>query len=332
MKNNLFLKSLGFAVIGGLVGFIFIFLNRNGVIFRYNKPASRALMEVTEQIVREKKPTPIQSSAFYAVVAKGYYDNTYSNQKIYIYSTTSLETILDNIVARDSQEIMQGSRLIGGPYWDSDKKPFSPNAGSLERFVVDSSFLYQVPKPPLYGGNEFKKALQTQKEASDGRTLEQGAAINFWGGVPGTEAPAGIWQNRLFEVTKKYKLSDKEYAYAQMVLAESVADAFMECWKVKYTYWTKRPDMTDKSIETAMPNPPFPGYVSGHSTISFTAATVLGSLFPKDKDVFLSDAEEAKNSRLWAGIHFPYDNEEGEKLGIAVGEFVVKKLKLEPIK
>lgn len=293
---------------------------------------SRKMMILAEQIVREKKPTPPQSSRFYAIVAKEYYTTIYITNKEYKYSTISLESILKKIVKQDSQEILAGERPVGVPYWVSDKKPFSPNAGKLERFVIDSGFSYNVPKPPLYGGDEFKKALLKVKEASDNRTLEQGAAINFWGGIPGTEAPAGIWQNRLYEVTKKYKLSDKEYAYAQMILAESVADSFMECWKVKYTYWTKRPDMTDTTIVTAMPNPPFPGYVSGHSTISFTAATVLGVLFPKDKEIFLSDAEEAKNSRLWAGIHFPYDNEEGEKLGKAVGEFVVKKLALKPIK
>lgn len=293
---------------------------------------SRNLMNMAEQIVREKKPTPPQSSRFYAVVAKEYYSVTYINKKKYVYSTSSLETLLKVIMAKDSQEVVSGTRLKGVPYWTSDKKPFSPNAGKAERFVIDSTFMYQVPKPPLYGGTEFKSALLVVKDASDNRTLEQGAAINFWGGIPGTEAPAGIWQNRLYEITKKYKLSDKEYAYAQMVLAESVADAFMECWKVKYTYWTKRPDMTDTTIATAMPNPPFPGYVSGHSTISFTAATVLGVMFPVDKDIFLQDAEEAKNSRLWAGIHFSYDNEEGQKLGIAIGEFVAKKLKLEQIK
>lgn len=314
-----------FSIIATLI-FSFLFYSNDRVL------PSRGVMIIAEQIVREKKPTPTQSSRFYAIVAKEYYTTTYNTNKEYKYSTSSLESILKKVIKQDSQEILAGERPVGVPYWVSDKKPFSPNAGKLERFVVDSSFSYQVPKPPLYGGGEFKKALQIVKDASDGRTLEQGAAINFWGGVPGTEAPAGIWQNRLYEVTKKYNLSDKEYAYAQMVLAESVADAFMECWKIKYTYWTKRPDMTDTTIAVAMPNPPFPGYVSGHSTISFTAATVLGVLFPKDKDVFLKDAEEAKNSRLWAGIHFPYDNEEGEKLGIAVGEFVVKKLTLESIK
>ena len=67
----------------------------------------------------------------------------------------------------------------------------------------------------------------------------------------------------------------------------------MECWKVKFTYQTKRPDMTDKSIATAMPNPPFPSYVSGHSTFSGAAATVLGHIIPQKITQFEAMATEA---------------------------------------
>jgi hypothetical protein len=121
-------------------------------------------------------------------------------------------------------------------------------------------------------------------------------------------------------------MTEEEFAYRQMILAQTLSDAFMECWKVKYIYWTKRPDMVNTTIHTAMPNPPFPSYVSGHSTISFAAATVLGYFFPNKKEMYLQNAEEAKNSRLWAGIHFSYDNEEGKKLGRQVGEEVIKTL------
>ncbi len=276
------------------------------------------------QIVREKKPTPPQSSRFYAVVARNYYENPTRE-----YATSTLTDTLTQIVANDSQEIKNKPK--GDEYWASPVAPFSPNAGSGERFIVDFGFTYAVPPPPLYTSESYMSALKEVAEASLDRTPEQGAAINFWGGIPGTEAPAGIWQTRLWEVSKKYNLSDERYAYAQMVLAEAVADAFMECWKVKFQYWTKRPDMVDTTIQTAMPNPPFPAYVSGHSTISFAAATVLGALFPNDASTYLANAEEAKNSRLWAGIHFSYDNEEVKILGTKVGEYVIQKLQLSPI-
>jgi hypothetical protein len=58
----------------------------------------------------------------------------------------------------------------------------------------------------------------------------------------------------------------------------------------------------------------------------------LAKIVPADSEQFFSDATAAKNSRLHAGIHFAYDNDEGEKLGRAIGEFAIGKLNLQKIK
>jgi hypothetical protein len=302
---------------------------------------ARTLMERAEQVVREDKPTPPQSSRFYALVATDYYQKLVNN-KINLdtyFSTTSMRAVLTKVVSEDNTNSAGFVMKKGPEYWDqvpawtqSTNIPFSPQAVKLTPFIIDETFAYQVPPPPVYGSAEFKAGLNEVKLAAERRTPEQGALINFWGGVPGTEAPAGIWQNRLRDVTKKYNLTNEEYAYAQMILAQTLADSFRECWRTKFVYQTKRPDMTDPTIPLAMANPPFPSYVSGHSTISFSAATVIAQMFPKEKEVVFSDALAAKNSRLHAGIHFPYDNDEGEKLGNAVGEFVIQKLNLHKIK
>ena len=297
-----------------------------------NKVTSRVVMELAQEIVKQKRPTPTQSSNFYAIVSRAYYETTHIEKNVYILSTSTLEKVLANLVLEDEAYGREIKQPRGEEYWDSIEKPFSPGASSGVRYVIGNDFAHGVQAPPRYGSEEYLSALAEVKRISQLRNADQIAAINFWGGVPGTVSPAGIWQNRLYEITKKYNLTDKEYSYAQMVLAESVADAFMECWGVKYTYWTKRPDMVDKSIETAMPNPPFPSYVSGHSTVSFTAATVLARLFPGDAHVFFDDAEEAMNSRLWAGIHFPFDNMAGKKLGMEVGSAVILKLDLQSMR
>jgi len=71
------------------------------------------------------------------------------------------------------------------------------------------------------------------------------------------------------------------------------------------------------------PAPPFPSYTSGHSTISAAAATVLGHLFPADAAGLATMAREAKDSRLWAGIHFPIDNETAATGGRRIGQLVL---------
>jgi len=312
-------------IVIALIGIIFISNNTPKESGVTTTVPSRELMEVGLQIVREDKPTPYQSSRFYAVIASDYYNNPSME-----YSTESLRSVLRDIVSNDSQEIID--RPVGEEYWNSPRAPFSPNAKDGSRFIIDEGFTYTVPPPPEFMSSLYMEELEKVKEASLNRTPEQSEAINFWGGIPGTEAPAGIWQNRLWSVSQKHNLDDHEYAYVQMILAQAIADSFMECWDVKYEYWTKRPDMADPTIQTAMDNPPFPSYVSGHSTNSYTAATVLSHFFPSDADIYMADAEEAKNSRLWAGIHFAYDNDEGAKLGTAIGNYVIEKLSLESVR
>jgi hypothetical protein len=99
--------------------------------------------------------------------------------------------------------------------------------------------------------------------------------------------------------------------------------------------------------------PPFAEYVSGHSTFSMAAATVLKSFLGSDDygqcatfppgwskvepgfaparevvlcwETFTQAAEEAGQSRLYGGIHFRQGNEEGLMLGRKVGEQVWEK-------
>ncbi len=289
------------------------------------KPGSRIVMERAMQIVRDDRPSAPQASLFYAQVAKRYYEeggseNSYSNEWLY-------KVLAEVMVAnREFTELP-----IGEEYWESPRNPVTPHIHEYDRFILDNSFSYIVPPPPLYGSDEYQRALHRVKTATINRTPSQETLIAYWAGVTGTETPAGIWQNKLWDIAKNDSLTDTQYAWAQMILAEGIADAFMECWDVKYTYWTKRPSMVDPSIKLSFPNPNFPSYVSGHATISYTASTLLARMFPQHIESTFLDAEIAKNTRLWSGVHFAHDNEEGMQLGIAVGDFIINKLSLEAV-
>jgi membrane-associated phospholipid phosphatase len=77
--------------------------------------------------------------------------------------------------------------------------------------------------------------------------------------------------------------------------------------------------LIDRSWPSYITTPPFPAYVSGHSTTSGAAATVLGAFFPDQARELDAMAEEAAISRLYGGIHFRSDNEAGLELGHRVG-------------
>ena len=134
-------------------------------------------------------------------------------------------------------------------------------------------------------------------------------------------------------------------AYARVGLA--MGDAFIGCWKVKYTYNLIRPisyiqQYIDDQWTSLLGTPPFPTYASGHSTSSGAAATVLTDLFgarsftdwthtvrglpPRFFDSFEDAAQEAADSRLYGGIHYRFDNEEGLAHGQRIGQLILDRV------
>lgn len=67
------------------------------------------------------------------------------------------------------------------------------------------------------------------------------------------------------------------------------------------------------------PTPNHPSYPSAHACISGAVSTVLSAQFPSEKDELTALAEEGALSRLFAGIHYRFDNETGLALGRRVG-------------
>ena len=211
------------------------------------------------------------------------------------------------------------------------KPPLSPAAGAWQLWLVDEA-LFTAPPPPAPASAEQRAQLAAVKRAVAARDARWVNRINFWGGAPGTNTPSGIWQDVLADELhgSPAAADDLVYAHLQSDLARTLADAFIETWRVKFTYWSARPDMVDPTVSTAMPDPRFPGYVSGHSAVSAAAATLLGVLVPAKVNVWFADAEEARDSRLMAGIHFPVDNDEGFALGRQVGRAASVALRFRP--
>ena len=172
------------------------------------------------------------------------------------------------------------------------------------------------------GSPAFAAELAAVQEAVAWRTPEQRAAAEFWAGGPGTVTPGGLWIGVARDLIVRDGL---DLAHAARVLALTsiaIADAFVCCWDAKYAFWLPRPTTADPGLDVLFPTPPFPSYTSGHATVSAAAGTILGHLFPSDAADLRRRADEARDSRLWAGIHYPIDNEMGATMGAAVGRLV----------
>jgi hypothetical protein len=126
---------------------------------------------------------------------------------------------------------------------------------------------------------------------------------------------------------ERYSLDEKRSIQVFALLNMALMDAGIGCWDAKYTYWLIRPSQADPAVTTPVGLPNFPSYVSGHATFSGAAATLLGAVFPSASRDLQTMAEEAAMSRLYGGIHYRFDNEEGLKLGRRIGALAVTELR-----
>jgi membrane-associated phospholipid phosphatase len=205
-------------------------------------------------------------------------------------------------------------------------EPLEPLAGTWATWVLPSGAALRPPPPPTWGSPVWQAELLAAQEAVARRTPEQEGAVNFWAGGSGTVTPAGLWVEIARDLIVRDELDLPQAAQVLACLSVAMADSFVCCWDAKFTYWTARPITTDPTLDVLIPTPPFPSYTSGHATISAAAATVLSAFFPAEADALAAMAIEAKNSRLWAGIHFPIDNDMGALGGGVVGRLVVARI------
>lgn len=233
--------------------------------------------------------------------------------------------------ADGSDAMWDGAGRMEGPgFWqptppDFRQEPVDPMAGTWRTWVLARGDAYRPTPPPAWDSPAWHAELQAVKEAIERRTPEQEDAARFWAGGPSRTTPAGLWTEIARDLVVRNELDLPHAARAFALVTTAMADAFICCWDAKYAYWSARPITAEPELDVLIPTPPFPSYTSGHSTVSAAAAAVLGHLFPEAANDLSAKAEEAKNSRLWAGIHFPIDNEMGATGGGMVGRLVISR-------
>jgi hypothetical protein len=233
--------------------------------------------------------------------------------------------------------------------------PLHPRWGENRPFLKSNQVMeipllieYNAIKNSKYY-NEFASVLEKSKTLTQG---EKEAAL-WWGDDPGeTFTPPGHSYYLATIVIRKTnpELIKCAETYARVGIA--VADAFINCWKWKYHFYSERPSSyisknMDAHWESFWPDPPFPAFPSGHATQAAAVATVLSDLYgehfdlvddahvgrPKDElrqvefkprsfSSFWQVAEETANSRFYGGIHSPQDNAVGLTEGAKMGRNV----------
>jgi PAP2 superfamily len=259
------------------------------------------------------------------------------------------------------------------------QNPATPQWGRIKMFGVLPASQFRVTGPPKNPDGSYS-TVDIQREINDAANLDdvKKSKAEYWADGPGSVFPPGHDFIFAQALSRRKNHSVDTDAKLFFMLGNAMMDAGIASWYQKYKYDSVRPitairnhpDFKNKNVNSWLgPNkgfgtvkgsqwipyqalhvvtPPFPEYVSGHSTFSGAGATILSSFFgegfgayvviPKGSSsfesntpkadvklswpTFTSAADEAGWSRRYGGIHFYTGDNHGRAVGRQVAQYV----------
>lgn len=242
--------------------------------------------------------------------------------------------------------------------------PVEPYFNTVRPFTLDTCWQFK-PAPPVAFSTEkaspFFKLLQACYEEGKDQPEEHRAIASFWDCNPfalqdnghllsGIKkiSPGAHWLGITGIACQQAKTGFTKAVKIHTVVSIGLMDGFIACWDEKFRSNRIRPETAirkyiDPAFKPLLQTPPFPEYLSGHSTISAASAVILSHYFgekfsytdsvevrfglPVRKfNSFQEAAIEAGISRFYGGIHFMDAIDNGRKQGLQVGEWVLGKV------
>lgn len=249
--------------------------------------------------------------------------------------------------------------------------PFAISKGEEFRSALDS-------EPAEFGSKEYEQQAKEILDISANLGDREKMISEYWSDGPRSEQPPGHWMLFAQYVSARdhHTLDDDVKMF--FLLSNAMLDAGIAAWDAKLAYDSVRPITAinflykGKRIRAwggpgkgivemdgsqwipyqpaTFPTPPFPDFVSGHSTFSAAAARTLALWTGSDNfghsvtlsagsskiepgitpaqsvvlkwDTFSAAADEAGMSRRYGGIHFTLADTMGRKLGRLVADRV----------
>lgn len=255
----------------------------------------------------------------------------------------------------------------------------TPHWGKVKPLLLDSGSQFRSKPPPAIGSAQLEKEVKDVVDMQGNLTNEQRALIELMRDGPKSVQQAGHWFIFAQDVSVRdnHTLDDDVKLY--FFVEAAAMDAFIACWDTKMKYDFARPytlvhyyykdkkikgwggpqkgmtEMLGQEWRPYSPEtflcPPFPSYVSGHSTVSGACAEALklytgddhfgieikrkpGEMTEPDRTgpevtlkfpTFTETANMAGISRVLGGYHIQCENEEGLKMGRGVTAALWKK-------
>src|SRR5438105_6917832 len=226
-------------------------------------------------------------------------------------------------------------------------------------FVLERAHQFRPGPPPALTSPAYAQALNATKSLGNmtGSTASADQALTgrFWNG-----AIQNYWNEIAQTSSIANRLTTAQNARLFALLNFALADGVVAFYDAKYVYNLWRPvtairaadsdgnpdtDADPNSLPETGKTAPDPSYPGAHAVISAAAATVLAGVLGTEPlkldvtsevmagvtrsfDPLADSAREAALSRVFAGQHFGFDLDAGERLGREVAETVTDRFLL----
>jgi hypothetical protein len=179
----------------------------------------------------------------------------------------------------------------------------TPHWYRVTPFALDRSDQFRPPPPPAGNSEQLRRETEECVRMNANLTLEQKAIVEFMRDGPRSTGQSGHWLRFAQDVSRRDKYDLDRDVKLFFSVANVAFDAFIAAWESKRYFDTSRPywyvrhfyrglklegyagpgkgfalldaeDWSPYSPATFV-TPPFPGYVSGHSTVSGAGSRML---------------------------------------------------------
>lgn len=252
----------------------------------------------------------------------------------------------------------------------------TPHWYRVKPFAIERPEQFRPGPPPRTDTDDATLRREVEVVLAYNRhlTKEEKAVVEFMRDGPRSTGQSGHWLRFAQDVSRRDHQNLEQDVKLYFAVANVAHDAFVACWETKRHYDSSRPwtlvrhyyagqrivgwagpeggvrEMPAEEWHPYSPlsfiTPPFPGYTSGHATVSgacskllelFTGSDEYGFLERRphceltervagdevdlDLPTFSAVAEMAAKSRALGGYHIPVDNEVGLRVGRELAEW-----------
>lgn len=224
-------------------------------------------------------------------------------------------------------------------------------------FAITSSTQFAPNPPPSMTSAEYAADFNEVKEigsaTSATRTADQTQVARLWAGVGTSTNFLLVWNNVARTVALARANTTVENARLFALTNIALHDALQTAFASKFQYGLWRPvtaiqradednnpnTASDGAWTSLITNPPYPTYAGNNAAIGTSQSTILALFYGRD-DVrfqhtwegpggatrsyagFEAMADEEARSRVYAGIHFTFDNVAGQSIGRNVAHYI----------